>query len=205
MGAWSGVVPGLGGAWSRGVPGLEGLVRRVPGSGEVPALGGGAWSLRVPGPRGVCLVRGVPGLKGAWWRPPGRLLLRVVRILLECILVMSLCGATFSMNKLVHTALKRSLLHSIMHCIALYHKLSSVVGRPNYLNVYRVGRDYWMNLVPATGRPNNPSASSPETSTINTGRPNNPSASSPETAQSIPDQKTQQSIRVQHGNHMTTS
>ena len=24
---------------------------------------------------------------GAWWRPPGRLLLRAVRILLECILV----------------------------------------------------------------------------------------------------------------------
>ena len=32
--------------------------------------------------RGVCLVLG-----GAWWRPPGRLLLRAVRILLECILV----------------------------------------------------------------------------------------------------------------------
>ena len=29
----------------------------------------------------------VPGLGGAWWRPPGRLLLRAVRILLECILV----------------------------------------------------------------------------------------------------------------------
>ena len=37
--------------------------------------GGGAWS------GGGCLVPGV------WWRPPGRLLLRAVCILLECILV----------------------------------------------------------------------------------------------------------------------
>ena len=36
------------------------------------------------------LLRGVPGLGGAWWRPPGRPLLRTLRILLECILV-SLC------------------------------------------------------------------------------------------------------------------
>ena len=34
-----------------------------------------------------CLVRGVPGPGGSWWRtPPGRLLLRAVRILLKCIL-----------------------------------------------------------------------------------------------------------------------
>ena len=56
---------------------------------------GGAWSRRVSGPRG-CLALGVgargclvpggmtgPGPGG----PPGRLLLRAVRILLECILV----------------------------------------------------------------------------------------------------------------------
>ena len=42
---------------------------------------------------GGCLLPGVPGPggcllpEGAWWRPPGRLLLRVVRILLECILI----------------------------------------------------------------------------------------------------------------------
>ena len=49
---------------------------------------GGAWSWRVPGPRwglvpgGACLVRGVPG-----GDPPGQLLLRALRIVLECILV----------------------------------------------------------------------------------------------------------------------
>ena len=39
--------------------------------------------------RGGCLVRGgSSGPGGAWWRPPPeRLLLRAVRILLECILV----------------------------------------------------------------------------------------------------------------------
>ena len=49
----------------------------------------------VPGPGG-CLVQGdVPGPGGcllpgcARWRPPGKLLLRAVRILLECILVIS--------------------------------------------------------------------------------------------------------------------
>ena len=44
----------------------------------------------VPGPGG-CLVLGgclVPG--GAWWRSPGRVLLRAVRILLECILVFTM-------------------------------------------------------------------------------------------------------------------
>ena len=48
--------------------------------------GGGAQRGSVPGE-----VPG-PGEGGAWWRPPGWLLLRVVRILLECILV-SLCFA----------------------------------------------------------------------------------------------------------------
>ena len=55
------------GAWSGGVPGPRG----VPGPG-------GAWSREVPGPRRVC---GEPP------PPPERLLLRAIRILLECILV----------------------------------------------------------------------------------------------------------------------
>ena len=47
----------------------------------------------VPGLRGVCfrggcLLWGVPGPGGAWWRHPRRLLLRAVRILLEFILVL---------------------------------------------------------------------------------------------------------------------
>ena len=44
-------------------------VRGVPGRGGVCSRG--------------CLVRGVPGLEGTWWRPPspGRPLLRTVRIL----------------------------------------------------------------------------------------------------------------------------
>ena len=41
------------------------------------------------GPGGVGLVPG-----GAWYRPPGWLLLWAVRILLECILVRSLFGAS---------------------------------------------------------------------------------------------------------------
>ena len=36
---------------------------------------------------GGCLLGGVCSQGGAWWRPPQRLLLRAVRILLECILV----------------------------------------------------------------------------------------------------------------------
>ena len=96
-----------------GVPGPRGVVcsRRVPGPGGVrdprgvclvPGWGvpgpgvGGAWSRG-----GGCLVPGwgVPGPGGVWSRregawlggvaggdPPGRLLLRAVRILLECIL-----------------------------------------------------------------------------------------------------------------------
>ena len=40
---------------------------------------------------GVCSQGGL--LRGdAWWRPPGRLLLRAVRILLECILVRHVCA-----------------------------------------------------------------------------------------------------------------
>ena len=38
-------------------------------------------------PGGVCSWR-VCSREGAWWRPPGRLLLRAVRILLECIPVL---------------------------------------------------------------------------------------------------------------------
>ena len=64
--AWSRGVVCSGGAWSQGVPGLGGS-----------ATGGWvAWSWGVPGPGG-CLVENTPG----------RLLLRAVRILLECILV----------------------------------------------------------------------------------------------------------------------
>ena len=57
-----------------------------PGGGLVPE--GCAWSGGVPGPGGSG-PGAVPGPGGgAWWRPPpGRLLLRAVRILLECILV----------------------------------------------------------------------------------------------------------------------
>ena len=47
----------------------------------------------VPGPGG-CLLRG--GGVPAWWRPAGRLLLRVVRILLECILVVNAAVKLFN-------------------------------------------------------------------------------------------------------------
>ena len=67
------------------------LSRRVPAPGGVPGPGGvwsrecllqgGAWSW------GCLLWGGVPAPGGAWWRPPRRLLLQAVRILLECILV----------------------------------------------------------------------------------------------------------------------
>ena len=56
-----------------GVPGLRGVCSRgVPGPGGVPGLGASA-----PG----------GGVLGGDHHPPGRLLLRAVRILLECILV----------------------------------------------------------------------------------------------------------------------
>ena len=85
--AWS-----RGGVWSQGVFG--------PGGCLVPGV---AWSWGclvpgVPGPGGAwsqgCLIWGVPGPRGvsgggSGGDPPGRLLLRAVRILLECILVMS--------------------------------------------------------------------------------------------------------------------
>ena len=68
---WGCVVPG--GAWSRGGAWSQG--------------GGGAWSRGVHDPRGVVVLGPggymVPG--GAW--SPRQLLLRAVRILLECILV----------------------------------------------------------------------------------------------------------------------
>ena len=66
-----------GGVWSWGVPHPQ----VVPGPRGVSGPRGGAWSRRVPGPRGVWSW-GVPG-----GDTPGRLLLRAVRILLECILV----------------------------------------------------------------------------------------------------------------------
>ena len=55
-------------------------------AGGIPACLAVGWSaLRG---RGVCSWGGGGLLpEGAWWRPPGQLLLRAVRILLECILV----------------------------------------------------------------------------------------------------------------------
>ena len=50
--------------------------------GGMPGPGEGAWSQGVSAPGGLS-AQG----RGAWWRAPGRLLLRAVRILLECILV----------------------------------------------------------------------------------------------------------------------
>ena len=67
-----------GGVWSGGVPASRGL----SGSGGVPARGGGGSGLGG-------LVLGVCAWSrgGGLVETPGRLLLRVVRILLECILV----------------------------------------------------------------------------------------------------------------------
>ena len=42
--------------------------------------------------------KGVPASGGAWWRPPGQLLLWAVRILLECILVVH----NFEIHSLVY-------------------------------------------------------------------------------------------------------
>ena len=80
--AWFGGVAG-----PRGVPGPRGVYSRGEG-------GIGAWSSGVLGPGGVC-SRGTPGLGGAWWRPPRRLLLWAVRILLECILVFFVNATAF--------------------------------------------------------------------------------------------------------------
>ena len=49
--------------------------------------GGWSWGVHGPGGGGCMVLGGMHGSGGDWWRPPGRLLLRAVRILLECILV----------------------------------------------------------------------------------------------------------------------
>ena len=72
-----------GGAWSGGVPGLGGS---APGEGGA-WFGGGACS------GGFC-SGGVPG-----GDPPGRLLLRAVRILLKCILVSHLITTCLQVPK----------------------------------------------------------------------------------------------------------
>ena len=79
-GVWSGA-----GAWSWGHLVPDGsLVWGGAWSGGVPGLGGS-------GPGGYAQGEGlVPGgacSQGAWWRPPGWLPLRPIRILPECILV----------------------------------------------------------------------------------------------------------------------
>ena len=85
----SGGVPGPGG------PALEGVGGAWSGGAWSGAWSGGAWSggpgLGVPGLGGLvwgeCLLQGQG--RGYWWRPlSGRLLLRAVRIPLECILVL---------------------------------------------------------------------------------------------------------------------
>ena len=78
-------------AWSRGVPG--------PGG--------------VHGPRGVCLVWGglCLVLGGSWWRhSPRRLLLRAVRILLECILVLFMS----LLSSFVYNSFKRITLYYLL-------------------------------------------------------------------------------------------
>ena len=109
-----------GGAWSRGrVPGPEGgclVLGGVPGPGGCLVPGESAW-WRYPH---VCysVHRGVPGpgAGGAWsWGVPGpggvpggdtsrQLLLRAVRILLECILVLN----TFLLHVYEHLNTKSS-------------------------------------------------------------------------------------------------
>ena len=71
-------MPGPGG----GVPDPGGGVGAWSRGGGCLILGG-AWSWGVPGPGGVALSRGGCLVE----TPHGRLLLRAVRILLECILV----------------------------------------------------------------------------------------------------------------------
>ena len=101
-GAWSG------GAWSQGVPG--------PGG--------------VPGPRGClvpagCLVWGrylVPGgVPGG--DPPGRLLLRALRILLECILVLE--SATLLHKILMMNYLECNTLNGLF--VACFRAMCSVI------------------------------------------------------------------------------
>ena len=61
---------------------------------EFCSQGGGAWSWgAVPGPRGCLVLGGMPGpgvCVCVWRPPPGRVLLRMVRILLEFILVLQI-------------------------------------------------------------------------------------------------------------------
>ena len=91
---WGGGVSAPGVPGPGGVPGPRGCLLQGEG---VPGLGG-AWSWRVCLVPGRCLPQGVPGLGGLVSQhalrqtPPPRerrLLLRTVRILLECILVFS--------------------------------------------------------------------------------------------------------------------
>ena len=67
-----------------------GLVRGGSGPGGLCLLQEGACSGGVSAPGGVC----------AWWRPPRRLLLRAVRILLECILVSNKLVSSYKCNSL---------------------------------------------------------------------------------------------------------
>ena len=61
-------------------------------TGGLPALEGACLGGACLG--GACLGGSGPG--GAWWRPPGRLQLWAVRILLECILVMAVYEKIFT-------------------------------------------------------------------------------------------------------------
>ena len=112
---FTGGVPGRGGSAPR-----EGLLQ-----GE-----GGAWSggclVRGSAAEGGCLVGGVPG-----GDPPGRLLLRAVRILLECILVVNAfdCGINFDRhNKRPLTSCPK--LH---HLLRIHVKYSVLM---NYFHSY---------------------------------------------------------------------
>ena len=78
-------MPGPGGMLGPGGPGPR---EGVPGPGE-----------GVPGPGGS-------GTGGAWWRPLRRLLLWVVRILLECILVFFHIFTSGTFNKTMQTCAK---------------------------------------------------------------------------------------------------